>query len=786
MLQIRLLGVLHVSVDGNVLPSLPTQKANGLLGYITLNTGKELSREYLASLFWPDRPSKNARRSLHTALWQIRSMFKVANIDPIKLFTASSTTVCWSPEIDTWLDVPEFEKSVNQASPDQLQHAVDLYRGSFLSNVYEDWCLEERYRLEAYYLKALSKLIGHYLESRHYSSAMETSRLLLKADPLNEIAHRALMLANYQLGSRSTAIEQYHECARLLNRELNIEPSEETRNLFHSIQDEKITYETPITGPLSPKVLQNNRNHNPISSKINLAETGLFGRDKEFDLLNQWWETGDEIIALVKGEPGVGKTHLAKEYVQRLRPHGVEVGWGRCLPIEQGIPHYSIQMAIIDLVNGLSPQVRQTVPEWLALDMARIYPELAPIFGVELTNGADQLDQNRIVTAICNLFFTINQSVPVLLVIDDINWASQTTIHTIEFLMRYMLSNQNENSKKLRLLALTNEITVPNYHSMTMIRMRRDKLIYDLTLNPLEPDDVMEWIRKTSGGADNANELASALYHKTLGNPLFIRETLGALAENGTIKLTPTIWEVPALKTSPLRLPLAESIKQLIEGRLIPLSQNAIETAQAGAIIGTYFDVHEIQAILGSDEESILKSLEELLVAQIIMVNAPPKKHEFEFRHHLIQQAIYEMILPPARILMHRKLARKLIDELGDRGASRILYHYRKSKDLEAVVRWSVIAGKQALAMSDFESAVSIGQKAEEIGQEIEVPLVTMVEIIHLLGEAYAALHDREEIFLYAKRYSELAQQMDIRGWQETTNQWMRTARIGTSEFTQS
>lgn len=785
MLQIRLLGVLQIIVDGDVLPSLPTQKANGLFGYITLNTGKELSREYLASLFWPDRPSKNARRSLHTALWQIRSLFKNANIDPAKLFTASSTTVCWLPEIDSWLDVPEFEKSVNQASPSQLQHAVDLYRDSFLSNVYEDWCLEERYRLEAYYLKALSKLIGHYLESRHFSSAMETSRLLLKADPLNEIAHRALMLANYQLGNRSMAIEHYHECARLLKRELNIEPSEETRNLFHSIEDEKISYQTPITGPLSPEVLQKSRNHNPISSKINLAKTGLFGRDKEFDLLNHWWEAGDEIIALIKGEPGVGKTHLAKEFVQSLRSNEVGIGWGRCLPIEQGIPQYSIQMAISDLVNGLSPQVRQTIPEWLVLDMARIYPELAPILGVELTNGADQLDQNRVVTAICNLFFTINQSLPVLLIIDDINWASQSTIHTIEFLIRYMLSNQSEKSKKIRLLAMTNEITVPNYHSMAMIRMRRDQLVYDMTLNPLEPEDVIEWIRTTSGGADNAKELAGALYHKTLGNPLFIRETLGALTENGTIKATPTIWEVPALKTGPLRLPLAESIKQLIEGRLIPLSPNAIETAQAGAIIGTYFDVHEIQAILGRDEESIFKSLEELLTAQIIMVNAPPKKHEFEFRHHLIQQGIYEMILPPARSLMHRKLARKLIDELGDKGASRILYHYKKSRDLEAVVRWSIIAGKQAFAIDDFHSAVSIGLKAEEIGRDIEVPQVIMVEIIHLLGEAYAALHDRENIFMYAKRYSEMAQQMEIRDWQETTNHWMRTAKVDTSEFTQ-
>lgn len=786
MLQIRLLGVLQISVDGNVLPPLPTQKANGLLGYITLNTGKELSREHLAGLFWPDRPQSNARRSLHTALWQIRSLFKNAGIEPENLFTASSNTVCWSPEIDYWLDVPEFEKSVNRASPSQLQNAVDLYRGSFLSNIYEDWCLDERYRLESYYLRALSKLISHYLESRRFSAAMETSRLLLKADLLNEVAHRALMLSNYQLGNRSAAIEQYHECARLLKRELNIDPTEETKNLFQSIQEERIAYNPPVTGSLSPSVLIKNLNNPPINPKINLEETGVFGRDDEYNHLNRWWEDGTQFIIHMKGEPGVGKTRLAQEFVRRLQPAGVGVGWGRCLPIEQGVPFYSIQMALYDLVTNLPPQVKATVPEWQAVEISRVFPELSSLFGISVTNGTDLLDQNRMFSAICNLVHTISQSIPILFVIDDLNWASQSTIHLIEFLVRYILSVQTENSKKVRFLALTNEITVPNYHSMAIIRLRRDQLIFDLDLNPLNPEDVSRWIKTSSGEAKNATELAGALYNKTLGNPLFIRETLGALVNDGILAIDKTIWEGPALKTGPLRLPLAESIKQIIEGRLLPLSQSAIETAQAGAVIGTYFDVNEIKIITGREEESVIKDLEELVTAQIIMVNSPPKKHDFEFRHHLIQQAIYEMILAPSRTLMHRKLARKLIDELGQRGASRILYHYRRSKDLEAVIHWSVIAGRQALKLSDYESAISILRAAEEIAQEIEVPLVTLVEIIQLIGDAYSGCHEREMILHYAKKYAEVAQQMNISGWQETTGRWMRAARMGTSEITGS
>jgi len=783
MLQIRLLGVFQISKSGDVFPALPTQKAVGLLGYLTLHADKELSREHLAELFWPDRPKENARRSLHTAIWQIRNLFKGSGLDPDDYLVTTTTTASWAPKVEYWLDVPEFEKEATQNSPQKLQHAIDLYRGAFLSNVYEDWCLEERYRLEAFYLRALTKLITHYLSINRFSVAIDVSRLLLKADPLNEVAHRGIMLANYQLGNRSNAIEQFLECSRLLGKELNIEPSEETRELYQSILNEKIPYTAPVTGSLSAEAIEISHRPRPITNSLDLESTGIYGRGKEFDGLIDWWNNGNEMVAVLRGDQGVGKTRLAQEFIRRLQSTGVLVGWGRCLPVGQGVPHFSIRMAIYDLVANAPVTIRSTIPSWQAQEICKFVPELVDILGVKVVGATQQLDQNQIFTSICNLINTISRSAPILLVIDDINWASKSTFHLIEFLVRYLLSVQTNHNQKIHILTTSSESTIPSHQSISIVRLRRDHLVMDMTINNLLPENVATWIMTTSGNARNSKRLADALYNKTLGNPLFIRETLSALVENGQLRMDNATWEGQILKTGPLRLPLASSIKQLVEARLLPLSDSAKETIQAASVIGTYFDVNEIQAITGKDEGAIFKDFEALVGANIVEVNTPPKKHQFEFSHHLVHQAIYEMILPPVRALIHRKLARNLIEERGEKAASRILFHYRNSGDLEASVRWAVIAARQAMAMSDFASAATILQDAEQTGKQLQIPSISLLEIVQMLGETYAAIHEREKIYEYTKRYSEMAQLMNVSGWQETSARWMRIARLSTGEL---
>lgn len=131
MLRSYLFGQLLLENGSVPLPRLATQKAASLLGYLLLYAGHLYTRESLGELFWPDRPSDNARRSLNTALWQIRQMLKQGGFDPARFLEASGTSVRWAPTETAWLDVAEFESASHADSTELLERAVSLYRGAF-------------------------------------------------------------------------------------------------------------------------------------------------------------------------------------------------------------------------------------------------------------------------------------------------------------------------------------------------------------------------------------------------------------------------------------------------------------------------------------------------------------------------------------------------------------------------------------------------------------------------------------------------------------------------------
>ena len=313
MLHIHLLGSVRLEHDAVLLPALATHKATSLLGYLVMHAGRTHRRETLAELFWPDRPATSARRSLHTALWQIRHALKQGGLDPDEFLTGNGTFVEWPLNDAIQIDVVDFEAAVILSSTAALQRAVDLYEGPFLEGLYDNWCIEERYRLEELYLQALGSLATAYRSEGNFAVALEQTRRLLKIDPLCEDAHRVAMETLYQLHQRAAALQQYETCARLLKRELNAEPSIETRRLRAAILDESLLVLNPdlnsidLPAPVASRDRSSNTNH-----PLLFDATGVPFADRREELawLTSWWTDRREPMALISGEAGAGKTRL--------------------------------------------------------------------------------------------------------------------------------------------------------------------------------------------------------------------------------------------------------------------------------------------------------------------------------------------------------------------------------------------------------------------------------------------------------------------------------------------
>jgi len=158
-----------------------------LLAYLVLHRHHSQPRERLLGLFWGDRPERKARSSLSTSLWHIRRCL------PQDCILSDPHTVQFDPQADLWLDTDEFESHTSHDGVAHLQLAAALYRGDFLDGFYDDWIINERYRLETLFCEALARLM--------------VAQEARGGDPLREDGHRLAMRAYCRLGQRNAVLQ---------------------------------------------------------------------------------------------------------------------------------------------------------------------------------------------------------------------------------------------------------------------------------------------------------------------------------------------------------------------------------------------------------------------------------------------------------------------------------------------------------------------------------------------------------------------------------------------------
>lgn len=137
------------------LDSPPTIKSQSLLAYLIFRNNQSQSRDHLVGMFWGEFQPEKARRSLSTALWHIRRCFP--HQDPI---LRKSGSIQFAFDGDVNLDVADFEKKALEGKIADLEGAVELYKGEFLDGFFDNWIINERYRLQSLFIEALVKING--------------------------------------------------------------------------------------------------------------------------------------------------------------------------------------------------------------------------------------------------------------------------------------------------------------------------------------------------------------------------------------------------------------------------------------------------------------------------------------------------------------------------------------------------------------------------------------------------------------------------------------------------
>jgi len=244
-LRICLLGGLEVCSGARPVSSFATQKSSSLFGFLILHRDRRFHRDVLCGHFWGDHPDTEARKALRTALWRIRSVLEPDEPHRGRFLRVEGQWVGIHPDGVDWVDADELEAAVRTTgtrparalTPDdagRLAHAVSLYRGDLLEGNYDEWCLAVRERLKLALLLALERLVEYHRGRREWLEAVQRGREILRLDPLREHVHRAIMRSQVAMGDRPSALRQYESLVEILRRELDIDPMEESRQLFEA------------------------------------------------------------------------------------------------------------------------------------------------------------------------------------------------------------------------------------------------------------------------------------------------------------------------------------------------------------------------------------------------------------------------------------------------------------------------------------------------------------------------------------------------------------------------
>jgi LuxR family maltose regulon positive regulatory protein len=217
-----------------------------LCRYLIAHNGEPVQRDEILELLWPDADPERALHRLHTAVSGLRRILDAPGApwsaiqledDRYTIVSEAVTTDYARFEAHYREARAHFARSESALGARSLRAALQLYQGDYLSDqCYAEWTHQARAHFTERRLSALDLLAEYCSDIGDLAGTLEHAGEILEIDGLRERAHRQVMRAHLALGQRACALRQYERCAALLERELGVEPSRITRQLYEAIR----------------------------------------------------------------------------------------------------------------------------------------------------------------------------------------------------------------------------------------------------------------------------------------------------------------------------------------------------------------------------------------------------------------------------------------------------------------------------------------------------------------------------------------------------------------------
>jgi DNA-binding NarL/FixJ family response regulator len=465
-------------------------------------------------------------------------------------------------------------------------------------------------------------------------------------------------------------------------------------------------------------------------------------------------------LTFISGDAGIGKTRLVGDFLQLPEVRRIPRAFGHCLEHARAplAPLADIVWSLIDE----NPTILDDAPGTRSL-LAPLVPSIAP--EGNLPGGSKDVRSQY--AGIIDLFRRVGDIRPLVIVIEDAEWADLSTVEFIAFFatrltrMRVVMIVLHRQTREGALLT-------------TLSRIRSNRSVYTMNLEPLSIGEMRQFSTLALGSISMMSATTLERVHELAdGNPLFAEELLGtALVSSGDA--------------------LPDSLRSLFLDRIRDIDADDRETLTEAAVMGRSFDPTFLAQLTGRPIERILRTLRRARELQIVDDDGA----EVVFRHALIRETLYASLMREEARRLHRRMAEELerLPESLPRAAA-LAYHWWAARDSRKSFDANVLAGDRAAAQFTtadavifYKRALSSTHIAERTRAEIECKLGlaafssgyiadARAAYTHAL-ETYRTIGDLREIALASmelgRQYAALADGEQSIGW--------RTAAIAAAE----
>jgi len=663
VLRVRLIGRVMADVDGREIPEPASRRAWALLAWLALHPGQH-SRAEVAARLWPDVLDASARQSMRSAVWALRQVLD--ELDPAALLTSRERI---GLRADTTVDAGQFERLVQDG---KLADAAALGTGELLPGIDDEWALVARDEHRR-------RLIGVLIElarTDEPAASVQWARRAVGLDPLSEDAVRQLMTSLLAADDRPAALAEYRKLADRLRRELRLAPSEPTWQLAERIRTEL---------PPAPVV------------RTRPGLLPLVGRDDEVRALQAAWTAargGHGGLAVISGEPGLGKTRLATQLADLADADDAVVATGAAPDLAGPplAPWTEVGAALLDACGPLTDE------PWLGA-LATLLPAHLP--GHPGGDGPPDLAQARLFEAVVALLAEAARRRPVLVVLEDLHAADEASLALLAYAARRVPAH--------RILVLATFRARPARDHLLALEhasRQRGTLRAELRLTPLAGAAVAALARAVG---DLDAPAVESIVATADGNPLLAVEAARALLAGD---------ELPAGLRSTVRAAMAR------------LPAGARELVHDLAVAGRDVPLDEVRARTGAPLADALPPAEEQGLLECV-------GDRVRFRHALLRDAVYAELPAADRVARHLAAAAYLAAEPAR--AAEAAAHLRAAGRLPEAGRLLLDAAEQARAVGALADATELLQAAVAARPDDAGAALALADVLSWRGRAVDA-----------------------------------------------